>query len=150
MSRPSRIHQWLLAILLCLVAGSSLAVDPMPFADAQEEARFRALAAELRCVMCQNQSLADSNAPIAHDLRREVLELMQQGKSDDEIKAFLTERYTDFVLYRPAMHGSTLWIWIAPPAVFLVGAVVLIMVLRGRRGTGAAAGPKAVDEDDWR
>lgn len=150
MSRQSRIHQWLLAILLCLVAGSSLAVDPMPFRDVQEEARFRALAAELRCVMCQNQSLADSNAPIAHDLRREVLELMQQGKSDDEIKSFLTERYTDFVLYRPAMHGSTLWIWIAPPAVLVIGAVVLILVLRGRRGTDATVTPKAVEEDDWR
>ena len=80
----------------------------MPFRDAQEEARFRTLAAELRCVMCQNQSLADSNAPIAQDLRREVLDLMQSGKSDDEIKAFLTERYTDFVLYRPPMRGSTL------------------------------------------
>ena len=76
----------------------------MPFRDAAEEARFRALAAELRCVMCQNQSLADSSAPIARDLRNEVLELMQQGKSDDEIKAFLTERYSDFVLYRPPLR----------------------------------------------
>lgn len=145
-----RISSWLFAIWLMLAGSTCFAIDPMPFRDAAEEARFRALAAELRCVMCQNQSLADSNAPIAQDLRNEVLKLMQEGNNDEEIKAFLTERYTDFVLYRPAMHGSTLWIWIAPPAVFLVGAVVLIFVLRGRRGSDAAAVPKAVDEDDWR
>ncbi|HET9049426.1 MAG TPA: cytochrome c-type biogenesis protein [Chiayiivirga sp.] len=149
MSTPARITKHSIAILLYLASALSFAVDPMPFRDAAEEARFRALAAELRCVMCQNQSLADSNAPIAHDLRNEVLELMQAGKSDDEIKAFLTERYTDFVLYRPAMHGSTLWIWVAPPVVLVAGALTLFLVLRTRRRTGSKAQPTAVDEDEW-
>ncbi len=138
----------LIGLLLCLFAGSAFAVDPLPFRDAAEEARFRELAAELRCVMCQNQSLADSNAPIAQDLRREVLELMQQGKTDEQIKAFLTERYTDFVLYRPAMSGSTLWIWIAPPLIFLVGAVFVFVLVR-RRSSAAAATPASEDGDAW-
>ncbi|MCO5095462.1 MAG: cytochrome c-type biogenesis protein CcmH [Xanthomonadaceae bacterium] len=120
----------------------------MPFRDAAEEARFRALAAELRCVMCQNQSLADSSAPIARDLRNEVLELMQQGKSDDEIKAFLTERYSDFVLYRPPLRGSTLWLWIAPPLLLLGGAAVLFAVVR-RRATAAGSPPQSEDNEDW-
>lgn len=139
----------LAALLLCLIATSAFAVDPMPFRDAQEEARFRALAAELRCVMCQNQSLADSNAPIAQDLRREVLDLMQQGKSDAQIKTFLTERYTEFVLYRPPMRGSTLWLWIAPPIVLLIGALVLFMVVRKRAQTGAENTPAPVEGDEW-
>ena len=138
----------LCALLLCLFATAAFAVDPLPFRDAAEEARFRALAAELRCVMCQNQSLADSNAPIAQDLRREVLELMQQGKSNDQIKAFLTERYTDFVLYRPAMSGSTLWIWIAPPLIFVIGAVFVFVLVRRRAGA-AAATPASEDGDAW-
>lgn len=138
------------AALACLWAAGALAVDPMPFRDAAEEARFRALAAELRCVMCQNQSLADSSAPIARDLRNEVLELMQQGRSDEEIKAFLTERYTDFVLYRPPLHGSTLWLWIAPPLLLLGGAVVLFTVVRRRTAAGSAAPPVQLDDsEDW-
>src|SRR3546814_4690647 len=71
---------------------------------AAEEARFRELTAELRCPMCQNQSLADSSAPIAKDLRREVFELMREGKSDEQIKAFLVARYTEFVLYKPPLN----------------------------------------------
>lgn len=149
MNRHLLVSKWWIAILLCLFAGSSFAVDPMPFQNAQEEARFRELAAELRCVMCQNQSLADSNAPIAQDLRREVLELMQDGKTNDEIKTFLTERYTDFVLYRPSMRGSTLWIWIAPPALFLIGATVLFLILRRRTSDRARPVPRSTDEDEW-
>ena len=144
-----RISSWLFAIWLMLAGSTCFAIDPMPFRDAAEEARFRALAAELRCVMCQNQSLADSNAPIAQDLRNEVLKLMQEGNNDEEIKAFLTERYTDFVLYRPAMRGSTLWIWIAPPALFLTGAVVLFVILRRRTSAPGDQVPTTVDEDDW-
>lgn len=139
----------LLALALCLSAAPAFAVDPMPFRDAAEEARFRALAAELRCVMCQNQSLADSNAPIARDLRNEVLELMQQGKSDDEIKAFLTERYTDFVLYRPPLRGSTLWLWIAPAALLAGGAIVLLTVVRRRGAADAASAAQPDDGEEW-
>src|SRR3546814_15848571 len=80
---------------------------PLEFKDAAEEARFHDLTSELRCVMCQNQSLADSDAQIAHDLRRELLDLMHQGKSDDEVVAFLVARYGEFVRYKPAVEPSS-------------------------------------------
>jgi cytochrome c-type biogenesis protein CcmH len=135
------------ALALLLFAGAVAAVDPMPFRDAAEEARFRALAAELRCVMCQNQSLADSNAPIARDLRREVFDLMRAGKSDDEIKAFLVERYTDFVLYKPPLNDRTWWLWFAPPLILLAGAVTVTVIVRRRAKVNSASKPEP--EDAW-
>jgi cytochrome c-type biogenesis protein CcmH len=133
---------------LCL-AMSALAIDPMPFKDAAEEARFRALAAELRCVLCQNQSLADSNAAIAQDLRKEVFELMRSGKSDDEIKTFLTERYSDFVLYKPPVTGRTALIWFGPAAVLLAGAIAVFVIVR-RRSRSSSEPLESIDKDeDW-
>jgi len=138
-------------LLGLLISASALAVDPLPFRDAAEEARFRTLTAELRCVMCQNQSLADSNAPIAHDLRKQVLELMHQGMSDEEIKAFLTERYTEFVLYKPPMRGHTLLIWLGPIAVLLAGAVFVVALVKKRASRFDAAAQPSVenDGDEW-
>jgi len=96
-------------LLLCLPTHAQTLTDPTPltFQNSAEEQRFHALVSELRCVMCQNQSLADSNAQIAQDLRREVLELMQQGRSDADIKDFLVQRYGEFVLYRPPFAAHT-------------------------------------------
>ncbi|MEG2803523.1 cytochrome c-type biogenesis protein [Stenotrophomonas sp.] len=105
---------------------------PLQFRSPAEEARFHALAAELRCVQCQNQSLADSNAQIAHDLRREVLTLMQQGRDDTQIKQFLVERYGDFVLYRPAMDARNSVLWFGPVVLLVLGAGVLAWVVRRR------------------
>src|SRR5690606_5051605 len=143
-----RFAALLLGLLLPLVAS---AVDPLPFRDAAEEVRFRALAAELRCVMCQNQSLADSDAPIAHDLRRQVLELMHAGKSDDEIKAFLTQRYTDFVLYKPPMRGHTLAIWLGPLIVLAAGALFVFSLVRRRAKQldESVKAPEGETGDDW-
>lgn len=105
-----------LALTLTQPAQAQPANDPAPlsFTDSGEERRFHALVAELRCVMCQNQSLADSNAQIAHDLRREVLALIRQGKSDGEIKDFLVARYGEFVLYRPQVESKTWLLWFGP------------------------------------
>ncbi|PIX60816.1 MAG: cytochrome C biogenesis protein [Lysobacterales bacterium CG_4_10_14_3_um_filter_64_11] len=144
------VSKWILRnlVMLCLLfAGAAAAVDPMPFRDAAEEARFRALAAELRCVMCQNQSLADSSAPIARDLRREVFELMRDGKSDAEIKAFLVERYTDFVLYKPPLNERTWWLWFAPVLTLLAGAITLVVIVRRRAKAMMASKPES--EDAW-
>ena len=105
---------------------------PLQYRDAAEEARFHALAAELRCVQCQNQSLADSNAQIAHDLRREVLTLMQQGHDDAQIKQFLVDRYGAFVLYRPPMDARNSLLWFGPAVLLLGGAGVLVWVVRRR------------------
>jgi cytochrome c-type biogenesis protein CcmH len=134
--------------LLMFFASLASAIDPMPFKDAAEEARFRALAAELRCVLCQNQSLADSNAGIAQDLRREEFDLMRQGKSDEEIKQFLTARYTDFVLYKPRVDTRTWLIWFGPALVLLGGAIAVVVIVR-RRARSAGPDPLPAPEEDW-
>lgn len=144
-SRLWRIRS--LALALLLFAGAVAAVDPMPFRDAAEEARFRALTAELRCVMCQNQSLADSSAPIARDLRREVFDLMREGRSDEEIKAFLVERYTDFVLYKPPLNDRTWWLWFAPVLILVAGAATVATIVRRRAKANSASKPEP--EDAW-
>ncbi|MCF7750789.1 cytochrome c-type biogenesis protein CcmH [Bacillus subtilis subsp. subtilis] len=133
---PAALRALLLAALL-LAPWAALAQavsDPTPlqYRDATEEARFHALAAELRCVQCQNQSLADSNAQIAHDLRREVLTLMQQGHDDAQIKQFLVDRYGQFVLYRPAVDARNSLLWFGPAVLLLGGAGVLVAVVRRR------------------
>jgi cytochrome c-type biogenesis protein CcmH len=142
-----------IAVALCalLISFASLAIDPLPFSDAAEEARFRALAAELRCVLCQNQSLADSNAGIAVDLRREVFDMMQAGRSDDEIKTFLTERYGDFVLYDPPLKPSTWLLWFAPLGVLLGGGLLVVLILRRRSAQLArsADAPAVEPSEDW-
>lgn len=144
-SRLWRIRS--LALALLLFAGAVAAVDPMPFRDAAEEARFRTLTAELRCVMCQNQSLADSSAPIARDLRREVFDLMRDGRSDEEIKAFLVERYTDFVLYKPPLNDRTWWLWFAPVLILVAGAATVATIVRRRAKANSASKPEP--EDAW-
>ncbi|WP_181689760.1 cytochrome c-type biogenesis protein CcmH, partial [Xanthomonas oryzae] len=119
---------WLLLVLLPWMVLAKPVGDPAPlrYASAEEEARFHALTAELRCVQCQNQSLADSNAQIAQDLRREVLALMHEGRSDAQIRQFLVARYGEFVLYRPRVESRTWLLWFGPLLVLLlgVGAVV--------------------------
>jgi cytochrome c-type biogenesis protein CcmH len=104
--------------------------------DAALEARLKTLSEELRCLVCQNQTLADSSAPLAEDLRREVRELAQQGKSDAEIKQYLVARYGDFVLYKPPVKPTTWLLWFGPFAFLLGGALVWLVVLRRRGGRG--------------
>jgi len=135
----------LLWVCLAFTASAQPVGDPSPlqYRDRAEEVRFHALTAELRCVQCQNQSLADSNAQIAHDLRREVLKLMHEGRSDAEIKQFLVERYGEFVLYRPQLEASTVLLWFGPGLLLLAGAVLLIVYVR-RRGRAV---PVALNDD---
>ena len=126
----------LLGLWLPLAALAQVKDDVAPpvFRDQFEEQRFRQLTHELRCVMCQNQSLADSNAEIARDLRNEVLVLMRQGKTDSEIRDFMVARYGEFVLYKPRLEGSTLLLWFAPLVLVLAGGVlVFVLVRRGKR-----------------
>ena len=134
------MRRTLAVFLLCLwlpLAGLAQVkgdVAPPVFRDGFEEARFRQLTHELRCVMCQNQSLADSNAEIARDLRHEVLALMRQGKTDAEIRDFMVARYGEFVLYKPRLEGQTLLLWFAPLALVLIGGgLVFVLVRRGSR-----------------
>lgn len=133
-------------LTLLLFCAPVLAIEPMPFKDIDEEVRFRTLAAELRCLMCQNQSLADSPSGIAQDLRREVLELMQQGLSDAEIKQHLVERYGDFVLYRTPVRGGTWLLWFGPGVLLLIGAIGLAVIVR-RRALKPTGGPPPEPEE---
>ena len=151
MSALSRHLRVLMLALLLGVVGPAFAQasDPTPlqFRDNAEEARFHRLTAELRCVMCQNQSLADSNAQIAHDLRREVLDLMRQGKSDPEIKRFLVDRYGEFVLYKPEVSPGTWLLWFGPAVLVLAGGVIVLRIVR-RRSAGRDVA-EADDNQEW-
>jgi cytochrome c-type biogenesis protein CcmH len=144
-----------LALLLALAAmalPAQAAIDPLPFENAEQRERFNKLAVELRCVMCQNQSLADSNAAIASDLRREIFDLMQAGKSDEEIKHFLVERYTDFVLYRPPLRTGTVLLWFGPLLILLAGGAALFVMLRRRAAefrAQAASAPRNPEPEEW-
>jgi cytochrome c-type biogenesis protein CcmH len=112
-----------------------------PTADAAFEARLKKLETELRCLVCQNQTLADSNASLAEDLRAEVRQLALAGKSDDEIRAYLVARYGDFVLYSPPLKATTSLLWLGPFVLLGAGAVLWWVILRRRER--AAASPAA-------
>jgi cytochrome c-type biogenesis protein CcmH len=125
-----------LALLLVLLAGSALAIDTeTPLPDPAQQARYTALIHELRCLQCQNQTIADSAAGLAADLRHEVRGMVASGKSDDEIRRFLTDRYGDFVLYQPPVRGRTVLLWAAPVLLLLAGlaTVGVVIVRRSRR-----------------
>ncbi|ADJ27761.1 cytochrome c-type biogenesis protein [Nitrosococcus watsonii] len=123
-------------LLMVTLAGSQavFAADPaiFKFDNPSQEARFQQLAEELRCLVCQNQSLADSHADLAGDLRREIHQKMQQGASNEEIVDFLVQRYGDFVLYRPPMRPTTYLLWFGPVLLLLLGFGVFIIVMRRR------------------
>lgn len=123
----------LLALLLCLMPGMALAQEARPLGENPAvEARLKQLAVELRCLVCQNQTLADSNAPLAEDLRREVREMIAKNMTDDQIIEFLVTRYGDFVRYRPPFKVTTLLLWVGPFLLLAAGAAVLMVSLRRR------------------
>jgi len=125
--------RWLLVIIL-LIPCLAVAEEARPLADnPQVEARLKTLAVELRCLVCQNQTLADSHAPLAEDLRREVREMIAKGMSDKEIIDFLVQRYGDFVLYRPPWKASTTLLWLGPFLLLIAGATGLVFALRRRQ-----------------
>lgn len=126
-----------LFITLVLVGTTNLAyaspVDTYEFQDEVTKIRFQALTKELRCPKCQNQNLADSNSPIAADLRREVYNLLEQNKADSEIVDFMVDRYGEFVLYRPKVNSMTYVLWFGPAILILFGVVVVIFVVRKKQ-----------------
>lgn len=122
-----------LFLALLLTTPGLNAMEPREFATPEEEARFAELTDELRCTVCQNQSLSDSDAPLAQDLRDEIHTMLRQGNSDEDIKRFLVDRYGDFVLYRPPVRGNTLLLWLAPLLLLTTGAVVMAMTIRRHR-----------------
>lgn len=145
-------------LLLALLAAAwlhalpAIAKEAAPeAADPALEARMQAVTSELRCLVCQNQTIADSQADLAVDLRREVRDLLRQGKSEREIIDYMTARYGDFVLYRPPMKPTTMLLWYGPALLLAVGIAALVLVLR-RRSRLAAENfePDPDDEADER
>jgi cytochrome c-type biogenesis protein CcmH len=129
--------KWVMLIILCL-SGPAWAGEARPLTDdPAAEARLKHLAVELRCLVCQNQTLADSNAPLAEDLRREVREMIAKNMSDPEIIEFLVSRYGDFVLYRPPLKATTTLLWVGPFVLMAIGVTALVITLRRRSRTVA-------------
>lgn len=122
-----------LALSLFLGLSTAAAKEAAPAsADPVLEARMLKIAAELRCLVCQNQTIADSHADLAIDLRQQVRELLQKGMSDQQISDYMTARYGDFVLYRPPFKSSTVLLWVGPGLMLVGGLLVLVLVLRRR------------------
>jgi cytochrome c-type biogenesis protein CcmH len=138
--------RWIVAAVLCLLPVVGVAKEATPAAeDPVLEQRLMRLAKELRCLVCQNESLADSRADLAADLRQQIREQMKAGRSDEQIKAWLTQRYGDFVLYRTPIKATTLALWFGPFVLLLCGLAGLMLYLRRRR---ARVGPPGLTPED--
>lgn len=123
----------LLIIFLLLLSPLASAVDTYQFNNPEQQAAYDTLVSELRCLVCQNQTIGDSNADLAADLRRQVYEMLQQGKSKDEILQFMTERYGDFVLYKPPFKAKTGLLWLGPVAFLVVGLLTVFLFVRRKK-----------------
>ncbi len=152
---PEALHlpagRWRAALVLAvaLLWQPAMAADaPSVALDPQQEARMMAMAAELRCLVCQNQTIADSHAGLAQDLRQQIREMLAKGMTERQIMDYMTERYGDFVLYRPPFNASTALLWVGP-ALLMVGALsTLFVVLRRRQKLGADAFDPDTPEDE--
>ena len=124
-----------LLLVLCVICSGNmvLAKDAVPLADDPViEQRLIVISEEMRCLVCQNESLAGSRSDLANDLRREIRNLIKEGKTDDQIRSFMVERYGDFVLYRPPVKPITWFLWIGPFVILLAGIIGLMVYLRRR------------------
>ena len=121
------------ALLLCALVGGAQAADtPFQFDQPEQAARYQRLTEELRCLVCQNQTIADSNADLAVDLRNQVRDMLVRGETPQQITDYMTARYGDFVLYRPPVRSTTALLWYGPAALLVIGVFVLLMIIRRR------------------
>ena len=127
------MKQFLSLVLVTFSLNCFAAVEYKKFDTPQQEEAYQVLIEELRCLVCQNQTIADSNAALAQDLRRQVYEMLQQGKSKDEIATFMTDRYGDFVLYNPPFKVKTGVLWIGPVVFLLIGIVIVVVLSRRKK-----------------
>ncbi|MEQ1544503.1 cytochrome c-type biogenesis protein [Methyloglobulus sp.] len=126
------IKPWLYALLL-MISMQGFAIDDHQLADPEQQKTYELINSELRCLVCQNQTIADSNAELAADLRRQVFEMLQQGKSKDEIIQFMTDRYGDFVLYNPPLKTKTALLWLGPIAFLITGLIMIFWFIRRKK-----------------
>jgi cytochrome c-type biogenesis protein CcmH len=137
-----------LALFLLLTAPVAFAIDPgRAFDDPELQARYEEIISEVRCLQCQNESLKDSNAFLAVDLRREIRRLLSEGKTNAEIYDFLVQRYGEFALYRPRMSGKTMLLWLAPLALLGMGTIAAVSIVRRRMALPLDAGDDETDGD---
>ena len=129
----------LAALLFAFAAAAFGQASEIANPDPAIERRLKALAEELRCLVCQNQTIADSNAPLAVDLRNQIRAQIAQGRSDSQIRDYMVERYGEFVLYKPPFHAGTAVLWLGPPLLVFGGIATWFMVVRRRRQAPAAA-----------
>lgn len=139
-----RIFVLLLSLLVSMTAQA--AIEAYEFETPQQEADFKDLTFELRCLVCQNQNIADSNADLAKDLRSEIHKMLRDGKDKNQVVDFMVERYGDFVLYRPPMRTSTMLLWFGPFVIGIVGLFLLIRFIRSRAATPAVATELSAEE----
>ena len=144
------MKRWLTALVfgLTLTGVAQAAIDTYEFKNDAERDRFRELTKELRCPKCQNQDIADSNAPIATDLRREIFRMLGEGKDNQQILDFMVARYGDFVLYKPALTSKTAVLWFGPFALLLGGLVLIGVIVGRRRRAPQAAGSDTLSVEE--
>ena len=144
------MKRWLAAVVfgLTLTGVAHAAIDTYEFANDAERDRFRELTKELRCPKCQNQDIADSNAPIATDLRREIFRMLGEGKDNQQIIDFMVDRYGDFVRYKPALTGKTAVLWFGPLALLVGGLVVIGVIVVRRRRTEQTEGSDTLSAEE--
>ena len=143
------LKYWLIALIV--VAAPAWAKEAAPVASNQQlEARMMVLATELRCLVCQNQTIADSQADLATDLRKQIREKLKQGMSERQILDFMVERYGDFVLYRPPLKATTVLLWAGPFALLIVAALMLARYIKRRKREVQAGGGELSDEQSLR
>ena len=124
---------FLLAFCLVVSGNSFARISAYEFQTEEQEAAYNELVQELRCLVCQNQNIADSNAELAQDLKRKTYEMVSSGKSKEEVAEYMKQRYGDFVLYRPPVNQATMFLWIGPFIIFFVGVFILIRVIKARK-----------------
>ena len=123
----------ILSLLFLLNPSTYAAVEVKQFKNPEHEQRYKALIIELRCVVCQNQNIAESNAALAKDLRKQVFKMINAGESDDDILEFMVTRYGDFVLYDPQFNSTTFLLWVGPFIIFIFGLYILVSFIRQRK-----------------
>lgn len=143
--------RWLGFLLALSLAPLTLAaIDTYEFETEAQRQQFYQVSSELRCPKCQNQNIADSDAPIAMDLRREVYRMVTEGKSDQQILDFMVSRYGDFVRYKPALTPATMVLWFAPAALLLGGFIFLLVLLRRRQHALRDTAAQHLSQDEQR
>jgi cytochrome c-type biogenesis protein CcmH len=142
------MKQFFLSLFLVLSQAAFAQALDVAKPDPVVESRLKALGEELRCLVCQNQTIADSNAPLALDLRNQIRTQIAQGRSDDQIRTYMVERYGDFVLYKPPFKATTALLWVGPFTLLLVGGVVFVAVVRRRRTAAEAPQVDAKRRED--